>query len=128
MNPKKIEDNELLYRVVRQTDPDGFIDGKPTAALFMDPQGLSVDRDGGRTESKIIDTFKKRFNRYKQDYKTAFKISANTCRSFNTYPVPAANKSNKFHAEIHESKEIIPISLFKAIQLANLCKEVTDEP
>ena len=45
MKLDKIEDSEILYRVVRKSDPDGFVDGEPTAALFMDNKGTSVDRD-----------------------------------------------------------------------------------
>lgn len=32
MTMNKIEDSETLYRVVRESDPNGFINGKPTAA------------------------------------------------------------------------------------------------
>ena len=83
MELNKIEDSEMLYRVVRRSDPDGFIHGRPTAALFMDEKGVSVDRDGERCEQEIIETFKKRFGK----------------------------------------REIV-VSLFKAIQLAQLCEEV----
>lgn len=51
MKLDRIEDNEMLYRVVRKSYPDSFIDGKPTAALFIDGKGVSVDRDGGRAEA-----------------------------------------------------------------------------
>ena len=53
MELNKIEDSEMLYRVVRRSDPDGFIQGRPTAALFMDEKGVSVDREG-REASKIM--------------------------------------------------------------------------
>ena len=93
MELDKIKDSEILYRVVRKSDPDGFVDGKPTAALFMDKKGTSVDRDGGRAEQKIIEKFKWRF-RKSNDYKTAVKISAGECRSVNTYPNPIGNNVN----------------------------------
>ena len=63
MELDKIEDSELLYRVVRESDPVGFVDGKPTAPLFMDKKGASVDRDGERTEQEIIEKFKWRFRK-----------------------------------------------------------------
>ena len=54
MDLNKIADEEILYRVVRESYPDAFIGGKPSAALFMDPGGVSVDRDGGRKEEDIV--------------------------------------------------------------------------
>lgn len=101
MDLNKIEDYEMLYRVVRNSYPDAFIDGKPTAALFMDAQGASVERDGGRSEDVIISTFRNRFAR-RADYKTAVKITAGECRAANTYPNPVGNHKNEHHAEIHD--------------------------
>ena len=123
MDLHKIEDNEMLYRVVRKSYPDSFIDGKPTAALFIDSNGVSVDRDGGRNEEEIVNTFKNRFEKY-DDYGHSVKIKAGTCRKIGTYPNPIGNKKNIFHAEIHESEAEVQISLFKALQLANACKVV----
>ncbi len=123
MDLNNITDSEILYRVVKKSDPDGFIDGKPTAALFMDKSGVSVDRDGGRTEEDIIENFKWRF-RKKEDYKTAVKISAGECRNIETFPNPIGNKKNQYHAEIWDSEDKQAISFFKAIRLAQLCKEV----
>lgn len=126
MELNKIEDSETLYRVVRESDPNGFVDGKPTAALFMDKKGTSVDRDGDRDEQKIIEKFKWRF-RKNNDYKTAVKIGAGECRSVNTYPNPIGNKTNKYHAEIWDSEDEQFVSLFKAILLAKMCKEVQND-
>ena len=126
MELNKIEDSEILYRVVRESDPDGFVDGKPTAALFMDERGASVDRDGGRTETEIIEKFKWRFSK-NDDYKTAVKIGAGECRSVNTYPNPIGNKTNKYHAEIWDSENEQVVSLLKALQLAKMCKEVRSD-
>lgn len=67
MDLNKIEDYELLYRVVRNSYPDAFVNGKPTAALFMDSSGVSVERDGGRSEEVIIAACRRRFGRW-DDY------------------------------------------------------------
>lgn len=123
MDLDNIKDTEVLYRVVRESDPDSFIAGKPTAALFMDENGASVDRDGKRTEEEIVETFKQRFGR-RADYKTVVKIGAGECRQVGTYPNPVGNKKNIYHAEIWESQDDKVISLFKALQLAVLCREV----
>ena len=123
MDLNKIENSEMLYRAVRQSDPDAFIDGKPTPALFMDSKGVSVDRDGGRFETEIIENFRWRF-RKRNDYKTAVKVSAGACRTIGTFPVPTGNHRNCYHAEIWESESIKPISLLKAIQLFSACQVV----
>lgn len=124
MDLHKIEDDEMLYRVVRKSDPDGFIDGKPTAALFIDSRGASVDRDGGRNENEIVETFKSRFAR-RDDYSRSVKIQAGTCRYIGTFPNPVNNHKNKFHAEIHESETEKEISFLKALKLANQCQVVS---
>lgn len=120
MELNEIDDNEVLYRVVRVSYPNAFINGKPTAALFMDSCGVSVDRDGGREEKEIISVLKQRFARL-MDYKTSVKISVAECREIDTCPKPIGNKKNKYHAEIHNSEDVVPIDLLKALQLANRC-------
>ena len=124
MDLHKIDDDEMLYRVVRKSYPDSFIDGKPTAALFIDPGGVSVDRDGGRTDEQVIDTFKNRFKK-NDDYGHSVKIKASTCRKIGTYPNPVGNKRNKYHAEIHESESEVQISFLKALRLANECQVIS---
>ena len=111
--------------MVRKSDPNGFIDGKPTAALFIDQRGTSVDRDGGREELEIIHSFHKRFDKW-NDYNKAVKIGAGTCRAIGTYPNPTGNARNKYHAEIWESENEQVISLLKAIRLAAECKMVEE--
>ena len=123
MDMHRIDDNEMLYRVLRKSYPSGFINGKPSAALFIDEKGLSVDRDGDRTEKQIINTFRERFGRY-DDHDCAVKIQAGACRLAGTFPVPTKNKCNIFHAEIHESETQVPVSLSKAMLLAQKCQVV----
>lgn len=125
MELNNIVDSEILYRMVKKSDPDGFINGKPTAALFMDANGVSVDRDGGRVEADIIENFKKRF-RKRDDYRTAVKIKAGVCRDVDTFPKPIGNHKNRFHAEIWNSQNEKLVSLFKAVKLAKMCNEVKE--
>lgn len=124
MKLDRIEDNEMLYRVVRKSYPDSFIDGKPTAALFIDGKGVSVDRDGGRAEAQIVESFMNRFAK-SDDYGHAVKIQTGICRKIGTFPTPVGNKKNKYHAEIHESENEIQISFIKALRLANECQIVS---
>lgn len=123
MNLSQISDSEILYRVIRKSYPDAFINGKATAAAFIDSNGTSVDRDGGREESEIITKLRDRFSK-RDDYKTALKIGAGTCCEIGTYPNPVNNKKNEYHAEIWDSVDVIEISLVKAMQLADQCVEV----
>ena len=121
MNKDVVENHETLYRVVKKSYPDAFIEGQASPALFMDKRGLSVDRDGNRDEDYIIDKFKHRF---KSDYGGAVSITAFDCRQAGTHPIPNPTNSNKYHAEIHESDNIVEISLLKAFKLAQLCTKI----
>ena len=123
MDEKYISDYEMLYRAVLKSNPSVYVNGKPTAALFMDDKGVSVERDGERSEEEIVETLTQRF-RKNQGYENAVKIRAGVCREIGTYPNPVGNKKNKFHAEIHESEKIIPISILKALRLAKECEIV----
>lgn len=123
MDLNKIEDYEFLYRVVRNSYPDAFVNGKPTAALFMDSDGASVERDGGRSEEVIVAACRSRFGR-RDDYKTAVKLTAGECRSVSTHPNPVRNHKNEYHAEIHDSAQVVEIGLLKAMQLAAICRVV----
>lgn len=123
MDLNNISDSEVLYRMVKKSDPDSFINGVPTAALFIDKAGVSVDRDGGREEKDIVESFKRRFGK-KDDYVTMVKLSAGECRSVGTFPIPIGNHKNKYHAEIWNSEKEQLIPLLKAMQLAQLCREV----
>ena len=50
-----VQRNELLYRVIKRSQPDSMNEkGRPTSALFKQENGVSVDRDGERSEDVII--------------------------------------------------------------------------
>lgn len=120
MNKDKIADSEILYRVIRKSYPSTFSrTGKLLGAVFIDPKGVSVERDGGRKEQDIIAALKARFK--KNDYDCSAKITALNCRNANTYPNPVGNQKNEYHAEIWDSETQQEISPVKAMLLASLC-------
>ena len=119
MNTQKIDDEETLYRVVKNSDPNSLINGKLCPAFFLDDTGLSVDRDGGRDEQTVINKLKSRFNCKSQDYKAAAKITAKQCRDVDACPLPKPSKSNQYHAEIWNSLSTVKLTIDKAMKLAH---------
>ncbi|GEM_PF-4830524 len=54
MNPERIEAGEVLFRAV-QVHPNLWKGNRPSSVLFRNNQGVSVDRDGKRTENEICE-------------------------------------------------------------------------
>ena len=119
-NPKSdITDNEILYRVVRPFNlfwKKKF--NKLSTAAFKDRNGLSVDRDGERSENAVIDDFNRR--RFEGALISAI---AGDCKAINTYLVPKPNNW-KYHAEILDSRSKIILSNEKCEKLVGLFKVV----
>lgn len=121
MDLNNIENSELLYRAVLKSYPERFINGRPSAALFIDEKGASVERDGGREEISIVATLQERFKKHGV-YEASLRLSAGECRDVGTFPNPIYNRRNPYHAEIHDSPNAVKISLLKAMRLAACCK------
>lgn len=128
MDKDIIADEEILYRLNRESYPDSWINGKPTAALFMDPKGLSIQRDGGRDEQLIIDICIKKFKKH-DPLNGIVKVIAAECRRIKTYPKAKNNVRDIYHGEIHNSEDDNDkeITLAKAIMLAEFCNVVLYE-
>lgn len=122
MDRNYIADDELLYRAIVGPQHELIVNGSPTEGVFMDEKGLSVERDGDRCEEKVISELRYRFRN--SPYYAAVRIGAGECRSDGAYPVAVGNKKNKFHAEIHESKTCVPVSVLTAMKLASHAKLV----
>lgn len=116
---KEIYDNELLYRANLVAYKDTFKNGRALPGLFVDNRGCSVFRDYKRTEQEAMADC---FNSVNGDIDAIVKIDASKCRSFDTYPIPKRTKLHDYHAEIHDSITVIPISSLKAIKLAQNCR------
>ena len=123
MEKNGIEDQETLYRMSKKSNPDCWLNKKPMPAFFIDPQGASVDRDGGRSEEDIIDCFKSRFKKH-DEFGGMVKITAQKCREAETCPKAINNKKNKHHAEVHNSETEVEIELLKALRLSDTCEVV----
>lgn len=100
---------ENLFRSVPNL-PEFWKDGedRPTTALFKTKIGVSVDRDGGRSSSDIVSSFKSRFG--DETIKAVLFINAGICMEIGTHLVYAPVADNVYHAEIHDSAEKIEIS------------------
>lgn len=118
---KTVVRNEILYRMVKRSQPD-TIDkyGKPTSALFKDDKGVSVDRDGGRDESEVIDRFKHDFG---PRFKGLVRVGADVCIDNDMAVIP----DHDYHAEIFDDFEKTPLSPLKALILADACKLIAFE-
>ncbi len=115
-----IEDYEELFRAVTESVSELIVDGIVSPAFFIDEGGLSVDRKGDRTPEQVVASLERRFRKY-NPCKNAVVLTARQCRDADTYPI-AKPTNNQYHAEIHDSKDIIEISTLKAMQLADFCK------
>lgn len=111
-----VQREEILYRVIKRSQPDTVDNnGHPTSALFKQEDGVSVDRDGERRESTIIETFK---NRFEKRFKGLVKVQASVCID-NAMAVIPETKSNIYHAEIFENTNKEPLTQLKALILAD---------
>ena len=119
---KVVKRNEMLYRAVKRSQPDTINeDGSPTSALFKQDNGVSVDRDGGRTEDEIVETFESRFT---TRFKGLFRVGANVCLDHSMAVIPA-DKANEYHAEIFDDFNRTPLSSLNALILADAAQVVT---
>ncbi len=118
---KTIGRSEILYRVVKRSRPDTLDEhGKPTSALFKDDNGVSVDRDGGRSEPEVVDRFK---NFFGQRFKGLVRVGADVCIDNNMAVISDVG----YHAEIFDDFQKTPLSQLKALILADSCEVVTFE-
>ena len=113
MLDEEISNEEILYRAV-SFNPNLWStqENRPSSAVFKDSKGVSVDRNGKREESEIIENLKSRF-----ELKAILSISALECREIETCPISDPLPDNIYHALILESEDKISISSGKARKL-----------
>lgn len=132
--PEHIRDEECLYRAVRAL-PNLWKDkqNRPSSVVFDNPDGVSVDRDGLRQETEIVDRLRETIDPV-VGLRAVIRITAGECREIGTHPVADPREDNAFHAEIHGSDRTIWIpekakrrELAKRAQIVS-CSEPAIDP
>ncbi|MDC3418734.1 hypothetical protein [Aquibacillus salsiterrae] len=117
-----ISPEEKLYRALLFSNPNAWDDekGRPSSALFKDSKGVSVDRDGKRSEYDIVNSFSERFS--PKNLKAIVFIGADFCYELPLKLIYRPEPNNIYHAEIHDSDEKVQItSKGKLRKLAKNC-------
>lgn len=91
------EAKERLYRSVYPTEDFMKNDKTLTSVAFKDPRGLSVDRQGERTEREALTFAKSHFKGL------PVSVSVQDCIDADAAVVYAPHEDNKFHSEIHRN-------------------------
>ena len=118
--PNIVERDESLYRVVKRSRWDCLTrSGRATIALFKDSNGVSVDRDGDRSENEIIkfivtESFPKRA-------KGVTVVSAGYCMDVSAEVKAAPSDNNPYHANIYMSEDE-KIRKVQALKIADSSK------
>lgn len=117
--PEEIDSNEWLYRgVVAQNWV--YAENRPSTAIFKDSKGVSVDRDGERTETEIISALFLSGKTFKAIVKVQQKF-VNEVGAITKYkPTP----HNIFHSEIHKSAEVIELTRSQQKNLLKVSQQV----
>lgn len=110
----EIQDSEILYRAIHPSFWN-YEEDRPTSALFKDKKGVSVDRDGERTEKEATT-----FLLNSRQYYGAGKLNAGQTRNVDTYLKPDKIPENDFHSLILESESKIQLSNGKAKKLSRM--------
>ncbi len=110
----EIQDNEILYRAIHPNFWNSE-ENRPTSALFKDDKGVSVDRDGNRTEELALESLLSSRDNY-----GAGKLNASEARSIDTFLKPDKIPGNEFHALIMDSESKISLTNGKAKKLSRM--------
>ena len=112
---------EKLYRAVKLAKPQLWDDenGRPSSALFKDSKGVSVDRDGNRSEHEIINLLSENINH--EPLRAVISLDASYCYEVPVELIYSPLENNIYHAEIHDSKERVQLTSSKARKLSRNC-------
>lgn len=110
----EIKENEILYRAIHPSFWN-YEEDRPTSALFKDRKGVSVDRDGERSETDAVN-----FLLNSRQGFGAGNLNAGQTIAVGAYLKPDKTPENDFHALILESESKIPLSNGKAKKLSRM--------
>lgn len=94
-------EDEKLYRAVYPPEVVSMFwrrDGSLSSAAFADPKGLSVDREGDRSEAEAISSMKERF------LGQIVFVRYRNCRQVGAVVRYLPSSHNPYHSEIHGSE------------------------
>lgn len=118
--PDNISDVEKLYRVIKRSKPEWLSENNTVSpALFKDPEGISVDRDGGRDESDIILFIEKSFD---GRAKAIGRVDSKICLDLGAELIADPIDNNDYHALIFLDKNDEKRRNIQALQLADSCR------
>lgn len=111
--------DESLYRGVVKANWD-YEKARPSSATFKDSNGISVDRDGGRSESECIESLLAN-----RRWKAIAKVTVQDVLDVSAIVIykPVVPK-NIFHSEIHDSTSKLALPQSKSKKLRDLSTEV----
>lgn len=99
-----VGDEEYLFRGIVPVNWD-FDNDRPSSATFKDSLGVSVDRDGGRTDQDCIEKLIERKNFF-----AICKVLTKDVRDVGAIVKYAPiNPQNLFHSEIHDSETSVQL-------------------
>lgn len=114
-----ISNEEYLYRGISELNWD-YENNRPSSAIYKDSKGVSVDRDGKRSELNIV-----AFLRSTKDFFAICKIKTEDVRLHNATVLYRPIEQNIYHAEIHDSSEKIQLRGSKPKKLRDCSVLVT---
>jgi hypothetical protein len=116
-----ISNAEVLYRAVPNIQAYWIEEEQRlTSAVFSDSLGVSVDRDGGRSETEIIASFDRRFS---PDCGIV-SVTAQDCVDNGAFPMPKPEDDNPYHAYIQQSVEQVLLTKSTQRKLQRCCKVI----
>ncbi|APO46802.1 hypothetical protein BS614_24000 [Paenibacillus xylanexedens] len=117
MDPE-IKREEILYRALKPI-PAWWKDDLPSSAIFKDSNGVSVDRDGGRSTGNITLNFESRMG--KENLRAIAIIKVEDCLDNDTVVLHKPVEDNEHHAEIHSSHDKVELTRGQARKLFKCC-------
>ena len=124
MLPEDVEPQEELYRAIPKKPQLWKEDvGRPSSAIFKDSKGVSVDRDGNRTEEQITNNLYKKLSQDKE-IRAIIKIKAEECFELDANVISAPLDDDEYHALILNTPENPPLKSSIAKKLSKKSKVV----